>query len=288
MKPKKLAKKLARWEENIVWQHKKLAKLKRKLPRKPVEDYVFARPAEDVKLSDLFGQSRDLIVVHNMGASCSYCTMWADGFNGVFPHLADRAAFVVVSPDAPAAQKKFAASRNWRFPMVSGRKSKFSEDLGFKHGKDEWWPGISTFQKRGQKIFHVASAPLGPFDPFCSVWHFFALLADGVNNWQPKYRYPATAKPKRGRRAAPKKSAPAKTAPKAKAKTRPKAAPKPKARAKPASKPKIKSAAKPIAKSSSKASPAPAPVALPSTPAKPLFAPANLAVPSASTTPITP
>ena len=248
MKPKKLAKKLSRWEENLVWQHKKLAKLKRKLPRKPMEDYVFAGPAGDVKLSELFGKQKDLIVVHNMGASCSYCTMWADGFNGVFPHLADRAAFVVVSPDAPAAQKKFAVSRAWRFPMVSGRKSDFSEDLGFKQGKDEWWPGISTFQKRGNKIYHVASAQLGPFDPFCSVWHFFALLANGVDDWQPKYRYPATAKPKRARRAAPKKAAPAKAAPKPKAKVKPA----PKRKAKPAPKPKAKSAPKPSRKPSVK------------------------------------
>ncbi len=297
MKPKKLAKKLARWEENIVWQHKKLAKLKRKLPHKPVEDYVFAGPSGVVKLSELFGKSRDLIIVHNMGAACSYCTLWADGFNGVFPHLADRAAFVVVSPDAPAAQKRFAASRNWRFPMVSGRKAKFSEDLGFKGGKDEWWPGVSTFQKRGNKIFHVASAQLGPFDPFCSVWHFFALLAHGVDGWQPKYRYPATAKPKRARRAAPKKAAPAKAAAKPKAKiksvSKPKAKPAPKARtkaapkpkAKPAPKPAAKPAPKPVVKTQSKVPAAPgAPAALPVSTERPLFAPANITVPS--TTPV--
>ena len=38
MKPKKLLKKLAKWEERIGWQHKRLAKLKRKLPHQPVED----------------------------------------------------------------------------------------------------------------------------------------------------------------------------------------------------------------------------------------------------------
>jgi predicted dithiol-disulfide oxidoreductase (DUF899 family) len=200
MKPKKLAKKLANWEERIVWQHKKLAKLKRKLPRKVVEDYTFQSPDGPVKLSALFGKQKELIVVHNMGAACPYCTMWADGFNGIYPHLADRAAFVVVSPDAPAAQKKFAEGRGWRFPMVSGRKSDFSESLGFKEGKDDWWPGVSTFQLSYGKIQHVASAPFGPFDPFCGVWHFIALLGKGVNNWQPKYRYAATASKKPARK----------------------------------------------------------------------------------------
>jgi predicted dithiol-disulfide oxidoreductase (DUF899 family) len=175
MKPKKLAKKLSHWEENLVWQHKKLAKLKRKLPREAVADYEFASAAGPVKLSALFGKKKDLIVVHNMGAGCPYCTMWADGLNGVYPHLADRAAFVVSSPDTVAAQKKFAKNRGWRFPMVSGRDSDFAKDFGFKKGKDEWWPGVS--------------ATFGPFDPFCAVWHLLALLGDGVNDWEPKYKY---------------------------------------------------------------------------------------------------
>jgi predicted dithiol-disulfide oxidoreductase (DUF899 family) len=114
--------------------------------------------------------------------------MWADGFNGVYPHLADRAAFVLVSPDTVAAQKKFAKGRGWHFPIVSGRGSEFTESLGFNKG-DDWYPGVSTFQRKGKKIYHVASAQLGPFDAFCSVWHFFALLADGADDWQPKYRY---------------------------------------------------------------------------------------------------
>ncbi len=261
MKPKKLLKKLAKWEEDIGSQHKKLAKLKRKLPRKPVEDFTFVGPHGPVTLSALFGGKKDLIVVHNMGAACSYCTMWADGFNGVYPHLADRAAFVVVSPDAPAAQKKFAASRGWRFPMVSGRKSKFSESLGFKGGKDDWWPGVSTFQMVRGKVHHVASAPLGPFDPFCSVWHFFALLGDGADGWQPKYRYPATTKKpahkvkKKAKRKAPRKPTP-----------------------KPAATPKAKSAPKPIP------APKPQPLVRRAPPAAPRALPAPAVVP-ASTVP---
>jgi len=189
MKPKKLAKKLQHWEEKLVRQHQKLAKFKRKQSRKEVEDYIFAGPTGPVKLSSLFGKKKDLIVVHNMGAACVYCTMWADGFNGLYPHLADRAGFVVTSPDTVAAQKKFAKGRGWRFPMYSVKDSDFAKDLGFKKGKDEWWPGISTFQKKGKKILHVASAQLGPFDPFCPAWHMFGLLADGVNDWEAKYRY---------------------------------------------------------------------------------------------------
>ena len=97
-----------------------------------------------VALSDLFGKKEDLILIHNMGRSCPYCTMWADGFNGVLEHLEDRAAFVVVSPDAPPVQKQFAKSRDWRFKMVSSKETAFSKDMGFenKQGRSRAW-GIS-------------------------------------------------------------------------------------------------------------------------------------------------
>ena len=136
MKSHAPTKKIRKLESRLVHQHQKLAKLKRALPPKAVEDYVLEGPEGPVKLSDLFGDKRELIVVHNMGASCSYCTMWADGFNGVLPHLENRAAFVVVSPDRPKGQKAFAARRGWKFKMVSGRGSKFAADMGFMDGDD--------------------------------------------------------------------------------------------------------------------------------------------------------
>ena len=52
-------------------------------------------------LSSLVGDQRDLMVVHNMGQSCRYCTMQADGFNGPHPYLANRSAFSLVLPEAP-------------------------------------------------------------------------------------------------------------------------------------------------------------------------------------------
>jgi len=188
MSSKILAKKIRALESSLMRDSQKLAQLKRRAPRELVEDYTLNGPSGLVKLSALFGKKDDLIVIHNMGAGCRYCTMWADGFNGVYPHLADRAAFVVVSPDLPKAQKKFAHGRGWRFPMVSCAGTPFCKDLGFQ-GSNGCKPGISTFQRKGKKIYRVASAGLGPFDLFCSVWHIIALLADGVNDWSPQYQY---------------------------------------------------------------------------------------------------
>ena len=107
-----------------------------------------------VRLSELFAGKRDLFVIHNMGTTCRYCTMWADGFNGVYEHLADRAAFVLATPNTPDVQKQFAKSRGWRFPMVSHAGNSFAKDLGYRlergdeTGEDSsrWVPGVSAFQ----------------------------------------------------------------------------------------------------------------------------------------------
>lgn len=192
MKPKALRRKIALLESSLVEQNEKLANWKRRLPPEPVKDYFLSGPAGKVRLSELFGGHKDLIIIHNMGRTCRYCTMWADGFNGLRAHLSDRAGFAVVSPDAVSTQQKFARSRGWEFPLYSGKGSRFSKDMGFLPTRTEPLPGVSTFRRKGWKIYRISSAPFGPFDPFCATWPLFALLDGGVGEWVPKLRYAKT------------------------------------------------------------------------------------------------
>ncbi|HET6307725.1 MAG TPA: DUF899 family protein [Rhodopila sp.] len=154
-----------------------------------VRDYTFATTPGEVRLSQLFGDKADLFVIHNMGASCAYCTLWADGFNGVYDHLANRAAFVVSSPDLPEAQRQFSGGRGWRFPMVSHANTSFAADMGYRSPEGGWLPGVSTFRRDGGRVLRVSDAALGPGDDFCTVWHIFDLLPEGAAGWKPKYRY---------------------------------------------------------------------------------------------------
>jgi predicted dithiol-disulfide oxidoreductase (DUF899 family) len=87
------AKKIARLEKDLVKQHQRLAKLKRKAGREKVVDYKLRSASGPARFSQLFGTHSDVIVVHNMGQSCRYCTMWADGFNGIYPYLAQSRSF---------------------------------------------------------------------------------------------------------------------------------------------------------------------------------------------------
>ncbi len=143
------------------------------------KDYQFADGNGGVALSALFGGKDELVLVHNMGASCPYCTMWADGYSGVTSYVEDRAAFVVASPDAPAEQQKTAKSRGWKFRMVSSQGNSFFADMGFEDADGNPFPGVSTFRKRADgSIEHLASAQFGPGDKFCSVFSFFDLLPE--------------------------------------------------------------------------------------------------------------
>ena len=153
-----------------------------------VSDYELQTPAGPVRLSQLFGDHEHLIVIHNMGKSCPACTMWADGYNGIHHHVTSRVAFVVSSPDPPEVQREFAASRGWKFPLVSHAGTTFAADLGFRRDKG-WKPGVTVFRRQGQKIFRVSDATFSPGDDFCTVWHLFDLLPGGPGDWRPKIRY---------------------------------------------------------------------------------------------------
>ena len=183
------SRKLARYRRQIAAIRDKMRAAQASAEPEEARDYEFATPEGPVRLSALFGDNDDLIVIHNMGASCPYCTLWADGYNGIYPHLADRAAFVVSSPDAPATQRKFARGRGWKFPLVSHQGTTFAEDMGYRSTEGGWLPGVSVFRREGPRILRVSDAGSSPGDDFCALWHLLDLLPGGSGGWAPKFRY---------------------------------------------------------------------------------------------------
>jgi len=241
--PDGIAVEIEQMERKLLEDKKRLAELRHQLEPTPVSDYTFHNHAgKDVKLSQLLGVKDDLIVIHNMGRQCSYCTMWADGFNGVKHHLENRAAFVVISPDEYKVQREFARSRNWEFKMMSAFGTSFFKDMGFESDQGSPWPGVSTFRRLlDGSIVRVAHTFFGPGDDFCSPWHLLDLLLKGADGWEPKFVYEGMAVVK----------AKPVTQAKSKAKAKPKSRPKPRvvAKPKPKSKPaKAKPKSKPVAK----------------------------------------
>ena len=148
--------KLAEFRREIAALRDRMRALQAGVEPEEVPDYLLTGADGPVRLSQLFGGKDTLIVIHNMGKTCPNCTMWADGFNGVLPHLENRAAFVVTSPDDPATQAEFAASRGWHFRMLSHQGSNFAADMGYRGEQGGWLPGISVFKRQGDKILRVS------------------------------------------------------------------------------------------------------------------------------------
>jgi predicted dithiol-disulfide oxidoreductase (DUF899 family) len=181
--------KLTVYRRQIADLREKMRETQASVEPEEVADYSFATSQGSVHLSALSGGRPDLIVIHDMGVSCPSCTLWADGFNGVYNHLASRAGFVVSTPDLPDVQKKFAEGRGWRFPMVSHANKSFASDMGYGSTSGGWLPGITVFRMDGNRVLRVSDAAFGPGDDFCAVWHLFDLLPGGSSGWKPRYSY---------------------------------------------------------------------------------------------------
>jgi predicted dithiol-disulfide oxidoreductase (DUF899 family) len=181
--------KLADYRRQIAELRQQMRAVQASAEPEEVRDYELSTPNGIVRLSELFGDQRDLIVIHNMGVSCAYCTLWADGYNGIYDHLAARAAFVVSSPDPPDVQQRFAQGRGWRFRMVSHASTTFAADMGYRCETDGWLPGISVFRREGSRILRVSDAACDVGDEFCTLWHIFDMLPEGAAGFRPKFRY---------------------------------------------------------------------------------------------------
>ncbi len=72
--------------------------------------------------------------------------------------------------------------------MVSHEGTSFASDLGYRRD-ESWWPGVSVFQRDGDRIVRVSDTEFGPGDDFCSVWPLLELLPEGPEGWQPKFTY---------------------------------------------------------------------------------------------------
>jgi predicted dithiol-disulfide oxidoreductase (DUF899 family) len=168
--------------DNYMTARKKMVELGAKLGDTIVsQDYEFTSlDGGKVKLSEMFGNKKNLFVIHNMGKGCSYCTMWADGINGMYKYLEGRgkSAVALMSGDDLETHREFKNSRGWTMTSYSARENDFTKEMGFRSPDDKhFWPGVSVFEKTDDgKIRRINKEWFGPTDPYCPVWHFLELL----------------------------------------------------------------------------------------------------------------
>ena len=139
-----------------------------------VADYSFATLQGDTTLKQLFGTQSRLMVIHNMGQACRYCTLWADGINGLLPHLEAAMSVVLVSKDDPETQRRFANSRGWRFRLASHGAGTYIREQSVLSGQQNM-PGAVVYTLVDGQIRRRGSGVFGPGDLYCAHWNLLAL-----------------------------------------------------------------------------------------------------------------
>jgi predicted dithiol-disulfide oxidoreductase (DUF899 family) len=193
---------------------------RRRLPMVKVEkNYIFNGPQGRVALTELFGDSRQLITQHIMfcpewDAACPVCTHFIDELSQpVLDRLRSRdTAYVLVSRAPLAMIEAYKASKGWTLPWYSSFGSDFNYDfevtldasrpqlrynyraepdlLGSEQSTE--LAGASCFLRGGDKIFHTYSAYARGLDHTDLPYAFLDLTALGrQEDWEePKGRAP--------------------------------------------------------------------------------------------------
>ncbi len=175
-------------EMKIMELTAELRQLQRDLPGEEVKDYKFDTVDGSRSLSELFAGKNKLLLIHNMGQACRYCTLWGDGINPYVAHLETAMSVVMVSKDAPEVQRNFANSRQWRMRMASHGGGEYMQDQVAANGMGNM-PGAVVYEQLDGKIYRKASTYFGPSDLYCSQWHFLGLAGIDIGDWTPQYSY---------------------------------------------------------------------------------------------------
>ena len=192
-------------EKEFLKRRDELSSQRRDLPWARVDKaYVFTTPTGPQSLADLFGGRSQLIVYHLMfapewDAACKNCSFWADHYNGVVAHLAQRdVAFTAISRAPLAKLQAFAKRMGWSFPWVSSDNTDFNYDFdaSFRpedraHGTATYnyapytmsnsdMPGFSVFAKNARgDIFHTYSTYGRGIEPVNATYQLLDLVPKG-------------------------------------------------------------------------------------------------------------
>lgn len=175
-------------EREIMEKSRRLATLRQAEGNIEIADYAFQTLNGEVCLSSLFDGRERLLMIHNMGQGCRYCTLWADGVNGVLQHLEDAMAVALVSKDPPEIQRRMALDRGWRFQLVShGGGAYMTEQCAM--GEHANFPGAAVYERKQGKLMRRGRTAFGPGDLYSPVWHFLALAGLSEEDWTPQFHY---------------------------------------------------------------------------------------------------
>ena len=191
-------KQLLEKEKAFTLAKDELAEARRALPWLRIEkDYVFDGPRGQESLADLFDGRSQLIVYHfmfgpNAEVGCKSCSFWADNFNGIVTHLAQRDVTLLAVSRGPLAKlEAFKRRLGWSFKWVSSGQSDFNFDLGVSFRDAERAAGTATYNyaklSSGPADLHGISVFVK--DDTGAVSHTYSTYGRGLDLLNGAYQY---------------------------------------------------------------------------------------------------
>jgi predicted dithiol-disulfide oxidoreductase (DUF899 family) len=182
-------------EKALTRQRDALSRQRRALPWVPVDaDYRFDTVDGTRTLEELFATRSQLLVYHFMfgvdwDQGCPSCSFWADNFDGIGIHLAQRdVTFVAVSRAPLDRLLAYRERMGWSFAWVSDEGA-FNIDFGVSDAatynyapQDEpvdELPGLSAFARHDGKVFHTYSCYGRGLDAFNGAYQLLDLTPRG-------------------------------------------------------------------------------------------------------------
>jgi len=185
-------------EKDFTKAREVLAAERRQMPWvKVVAGYALNGADGKETLGDLFGGKSQLIVQHFMlgdgwEAGCPSCSFWADGYDRLDIHLANRdTAFAAVSNTSLDKIERYRARMGWTFRWVSSMGSDFNRDFHVSFTPEEIESGemIYNYTKRsfpateapGFSVFHKPDAN--------TLVHTYSTYARGLDHLIGTYQF---------------------------------------------------------------------------------------------------
>ena len=187
-----------------------LARRRQELPWIRIDkEYQFETDEGSASLADLFRGRSQLLIYHFMFGygfrltderrGCTGCSLIADHFDGVIPHLNGRDITLVCKSIAPLQElQDYKQQMGWRFPWVSSLGSDFKYDFGAafteeqrRNGADYNYQhidkpepqkeGMSVFALQGGAVHHAYSTYARGTEALMGAYSFLDLAPWGRN-----------------------------------------------------------------------------------------------------------
>ncbi|MFK7892675.1 MAG: DUF899 domain-containing protein [Granulosicoccus sp.] len=189
---------LLKLEKAFTRQRDELSKLRRELPWVAVEkDYRFVDVDGEYSMLELFGDQKQLMLYHFMfgadwEAGCASCSFWADNFDGIDIHLAQRdIAFMAVSSAPIEKLDQFRKRLGWRFRWLSTSQGDFNRDYRVSFDESARAAGEIDYNYRTQAFYMDELPGVSVFirDSENRIFHTYSTYSRGVDILNGAYNY---------------------------------------------------------------------------------------------------